>query len=72
MSKALLLMWIITSFKYFTEFSLCRQFHECAKIISDCVYRIACIGKCVVVVTIFRCVPVVVTIFRCVPVLPPC
>ena len=35
-------MWIITSFKYFTEFSLYRQFHECAKIISDCVCRQAC------------------------------
>ena len=35
-------------------------------------YRTACIGKCVVVVTIFQCVPVVVTIFRCVPVLSAC
>ena len=35
-------MWIITSFKYFTEFSLYIHFHECAKIISDCVYRQVC------------------------------
>ena len=40
--KAPLLMWIITSFKYFTEFSLYRQFHECAKIISECMYQQVC------------------------------
>ena len=35
-------MWITTSFKHFTEFSLYRQFHECAKIISDCMHRQVC------------------------------
>ena len=39
-------MWIITSFEYFTEFSLYRQFYECAKIISDCVYRQVCCCCC--------------------------